>query len=48
MKRIFLWFVLLNKRLSRRVSFWLILAAVPLLVLALGLLAAQRRKERAA
>lgn len=41
MKRIFLWFVLLNKRLSRRVSFWLILAAVPLLVLALGLLAQQ-------
>ena len=41
MKRILLWFVLLNKRLSRRISFWLILAAVPLLVLALGLLAQQ-------
>ena len=41
MKRFFLWFALLNKRLARRVSFWLILAAVPLLVLALGLLAEQ-------
>lgn len=41
MKRFLLWFVLLNKRLARRVSFWLILAAVPLLVLALGLLADQ-------
>ena len=41
MKRVFLWFVLLNKRLARRASFWLILAAVPLLVLALGLLADQ-------
>ena len=41
MKQIFLWFVLLNKRLARRISFWLILAAVPLLVLALGLLAQQ-------
>ena len=41
MKRFLLWFTLLNKRLARRVSLWLILAAVPLLVLALGLLAEQ-------
>ena len=41
MKRMLLWFALMNKRLFRRVSFWLILAAVPLLVLALGLLAQQ-------
>ena len=41
MKQIFLWFYMLNKRLARRISFWLILAAVPLLVLALGMLAKQ-------
>ena len=41
MKRAFLWFMLLNRRLMKRISFWLILAAVPLLVLALGLLAQQ-------
>ena len=41
MKRFLLWFSLLNKRLMKRLSFWLILAAVPLLVLALGLLAEQ-------
>ena len=41
MKRMLLWFALMNKRLFKRVSFWLILAAVPLLVLALGLLAQQ-------
>ena len=35
MKQIFLWFVLLNKRLARRISFWLILAAVPLLVMSI-------------
>ena len=38
MKKRFLWFALLNKRLMKRVSFWLILAAVPVLVLALSLL----------
>ena len=41
MKRAFLWFILLNRRLMKRVSFWLILAAVPLLMLALGQLAGQ-------
>ncbi len=41
MKRVFIWFALLNKRLFRRVSFWLILAAVPLLVLSLRLLSEQ-------
>ena len=47
MKRFFLWFALLNKRLARRASFWLILAAVPLLVLALGLLADQESGDAA-
>ena len=41
MKRVFLWSLLLQKRLTRRWSFWCILAAVPLLLFALGLLAGQ-------
>lgn len=41
MKKRLVWFALLNKRLFKRVSFWLILAAVPALVLALSLLSGQ-------
>ena len=41
MKRLLLWSALLQKRLTKRLSFWCILLAVPLLLLALSALSGQ-------
>lgn len=40
-KRFFLWFVLLNKRLLKKISFLLILCSIPLLVIAVNLMSKQ-------
>ena len=40
-KKVFLWFVLLNKRLLKKISFLLILCSIPLLVIAVNLMSKQ-------
>ncbi len=40
-KRIFLWLALLNKRLLRKISFWVILCCIPLLVMGVKLMSGQ-------